>query len=414
MENIKENNLKLNDISDKLIIIPKYTIEHLLTLDSPSDAIALYIFYYKTAKWQKNNNIKANNTYVCKTLNWNEHRVCKVKKLLKDVGLIESTVKTDGKGKILGHYIKINYVINNESPHLQNTTVSENHTVINPQCENPTDKILYNNKEIHYNNNKIQNNNNEIQNIYMSDFENFWKIYPKQRAGNKQKAFQSYCKVLKEGRCSKEDLMSAVQSYAQSEEVARGFAKGCAAWLNDDRFNNDYSYKKQETTQPTKEENPLANINEQVLEDYLLPAYDYILERADKLYSNINLEGFTRYKDKAILNLYTLYKDWSAYLKLAKYRGESITIREAKGCYSPFNLFLDAYLQYVSDSATWCNLDEVELHPGDFSNTGMRYNKWLDNLKDDKCTAEQQFYGWTKFIRASDLVRLKAEYDKKQ
>ena len=414
MDSVKENNFKLNDISDKLIIIPKCTIEHLFTLDSPSDVIALYVFYYKTAKWQKNNSIKANNTYVCKTLQWNEHRVCKVKKILKDAGLIESVAKTDDKGKIIGHYLKINYVVSNELPHLQKPTVWENHTVENPQCGKTADKILYNNKEILYNNKEILYNNKEIQNIYMSDFEEFWKIYPKQRAGNKQKAFQSYCKVLKEGRCSKEDLFMSVQSYAKSEEVARGFAKGCAAWLNDDRFNNDYSYKKQETTQTSKEETPLDSINEQVLNTYLLPAYDYVIKRADKLYSNLNLEGFTRYKDKAILNLHTLYKDWSAYLKLAHHKGESVTIKEANGCYTPFELFLDAYLQYISDSATWCNLDEVELHPGDFSNTGMRYNKWLDSMKDNKCTPEQMFYGWTKFIRASDLVRLKAEYDRKQ
>lgn len=413
MENIKENcNIQFRDIADNLLILPRYTIDQLFALEEPSDVVALYIFYYKTAKWQKTSKIKANNTYIMKSLKWGEHKVNKNKKILKELGLVEDAVDREGN-KIKGHYIQIKY-ISDEDSHTYCFERRGKSTPFKLNGVQNSEQMLYNNNEMLNSNNKMLNNNNEMQNIYMSDFENFWKIYPKQRAGNKQKAFQSYCKVLKEGRCSKEDLMSAVQSYAQSEEVARGFAKGCAAWLNDDRFNNDYSYKKQETTQPTKEENPLANINEQVLADYLLPAYVYILERVDKLYSNINLEGFTRYKDKSILNLYTLYKDWSAYLKLAKYRGESITIREAKGCYSPFNLFLDAYLQYVSDSATWCNLDEVELHPGDFSNTGMRYNKWLDNLKDDKCTAEQQFYGWTKFIRASDLVRLKAEYDKKQ
>lgn len=413
MENIKENcNIQFRDIADNLLILPRYTIDQLFALEEPSDVVALYIFYYKTAKWQKTSKIKANNTYIMKSLKWGEHKVNKNKKILKELGLVEDAVDREGN-KIKGHYIQIKY-ISDEDSHTYCFERRGKSTAFNLNGVQNSEQMLYSNNKMLNSNNKMLNNNNEMQNIYMSDFENFWKIYPKQRAGNKQKAFQSYCKVLKEGRCSKEDLMSAVQSYAQSEEVARGFAKGCAAWLNDDRFNNDYSYKKQETTQPTKEENPLANINEQVLADYLLPAYVYILERVDKLYSNINLEGFTRYKDKSILNLYTLYKDWSAYLKLAKYRGESITIREAKGCYSPFNLFLDAYLQYVSDSATWCNLDEVELHPGDFSNTGMRYNKWLDNLKDDKCTAEQQFYGWTKFIRASDLVRLKAEYDKKQ
>lgn len=413
MDSVKENcNIQFSDVADNLLILPKYTIDHLFSLEEPSDVVALYIFYYKTAKWQKTSKIKANNTYIMKSLKWGEHRVNKNKKILKELGFIEDVVDRESN-KIKGHYIQIKY-ISDENSHTYCFERCGNSTACDLNGVQNSGQMLYINNKMLYNNNEMLYNNNEIQNIYMSDFEEFWKIYPKQRAGNKQKAFQSYCKVLKEGRCSKEDLFMSVQSYAKSEEVARGFAKGCAAWLNDDRFNNDYSYKKQETTQPTKEETPLDSINEQVLNTYLLPAYDYVIKRAGKLYSNLNLEGFTRYKDKAILNLHTLYKDWSAYLKLAHHKGESVTIKEAKGCYTPFELFLDAYLQYISDSATWCNLDEVELHPGDFSNTGMRYNKWLDNMKDNKCTTEQMFYGWTKFIRASDLVRLKAEYDRKQ
>lgn len=75
----------------------------------------------------------------------------------------------------------------------------------------------------------------------MSDFEEFWKYYPKQRAGSKTKAYTSYCRVIKEKRATIETLLASVKKYAISEEVKRGFAKGCAAWLNDDRFNNEYT-----------------------------------------------------------------------------------------------------------------------------------------------------------------------------
>ena len=87
--------------------------------------------------------------------------------------------------------------------------------------------------------NNIYNNN--INNIYMSDFEEFWKYYPKQRAGSKTKAYSSYCRVIKEKRSTVEKLLASVKKYAISEEVKRGFAKGCSAWLNDDRFNNEYT-----------------------------------------------------------------------------------------------------------------------------------------------------------------------------
>lgn len=75
---------------------------------------------------------------------------------------------------------------------------------------------------------------------HSSDFEEFWKEYPKQRAGNKQKAFASYKRVLKERRATVEELLEAVKRYSASDEVKRGFAKGCQAWLNDDRFNSAY------------------------------------------------------------------------------------------------------------------------------------------------------------------------------
>lgn len=89
------------------------------------------------------------------------------------------------------------------------------------------------------NNNKIKENKIK-EKEYISDFEEFWKEYPKQRAGSKDKAYTSYCRVIKEKRATVELLLESVKQYAQSEEVDKGFAKGCAAWLNDDRFNNQY------------------------------------------------------------------------------------------------------------------------------------------------------------------------------
>lgn len=80
---------------------------------------------------------------------------------------------------------------------------------------------------------------------YRDVFEEFWKVYPKQRAGNKDKALTTYIRVLKEGRASVEKLLSSVKAYANSEEVKNGYAKGCQAWLNDDRFNVNYSAEQQ-------------------------------------------------------------------------------------------------------------------------------------------------------------------------
>lgn len=93
----------------------------------------------------------------------------------------------------------------------------------------------------------------EKKEIYKESFEQFWEEYPKQRAGSKQKAYQAYCKAIKEKRATEVQILQSVRNYKICDEVKRGFAKGCAAWINDDRFNNEYVPEK-EQSEMTEEE----------------------------------------------------------------------------------------------------------------------------------------------------------------
>lgn len=77
--------------------------------------------------------------------------------------------------------------------------------------------------------------------LYQKDFDLFWSIYPKQRAGSKEKALTAYKSALK--KTKPEEILNGVKAYIGSNEVADGFAKGCAAWLNDERWTSDYSKK---------------------------------------------------------------------------------------------------------------------------------------------------------------------------
>jgi hypothetical protein len=108
-----EQGINLNDISDELLIIPKATIDSLTKLDDCSECIALYIFYYKTAKWQKTNQIKASDEYVKKSLKWCSNKIMKIKAILKEKGLI-NIVQQRKDGKISGWYIELNYLISNK------------------------------------------------------------------------------------------------------------------------------------------------------------------------------------------------------------------------------------------------------------------------------------------------------------
>ena len=102
----RQTKVKVEDIADTLIIIPKAVFDILLKENNSGDLIALYSFYYYTAKWQKTNQIKATNSYCQKGLNIGETRLLKAKTILINLGLIKNIKIYKG-----GWYIKIMYII---------------------------------------------------------------------------------------------------------------------------------------------------------------------------------------------------------------------------------------------------------------------------------------------------------------
>ena len=103
-----EEKLELNDIADNLLIINQETIERLFQEEN-KEIIVLYMFYYKTAKWQKHNPIKANDEYVKKSLHWGTDKVKNLKKRLKEMELIEVEKRANEKGQVIGWYVRLNY-----------------------------------------------------------------------------------------------------------------------------------------------------------------------------------------------------------------------------------------------------------------------------------------------------------------
>lgn len=84
-------------------------------------------------------------------------------------------------------------------------------------------------------------------------FENeFWPNHPRQRRGNKQQAWRAWKRAL--GRSSSGEIIAGHRAYCDSDEVRRGFAKGAAAWLNDDRWKHDYRTFHTKTNDELREE----------------------------------------------------------------------------------------------------------------------------------------------------------------
>lgn len=131
------NDIELNDIADDLLILNKITIDRLFQLENCADCIALYVFYYKTAKWQKTNTVKANDQYVKKSLKWGISKIQKTKQTLKEHGLID-IVQRRKDGKIKGWFIKVSYLVNERKADEIKIKVQNINNTQNQQVENCT------------------------------------------------------------------------------------------------------------------------------------------------------------------------------------------------------------------------------------------------------------------------------------
>lgn len=89
-------------------------------------------------------------------------------------------------------------------------------------------------------NNKDMNIKLEEKETYKEKFEEWWSVFPKQRAGSKQKTYLKYKKAIKEEKLTPEFLLEKVKEYANSREVASGYACGGERYFNDCKYNNQY------------------------------------------------------------------------------------------------------------------------------------------------------------------------------
>ncbi len=172
-------------------------------------------------------------------------------KKLRDLDLVTQ----EGRVYVLNLNVTQDHNCVTDDHNSENGNVTDDHTTVTEDHTDVTDDHSHLNQSINqsinpitemsppdicHSENKIQNVKSSRQGITNSRFEEFWELYPRQRRGNKQKALRSYLKALKEDRATEEEIINGLQSYRISNEVKRGFAKGAAAWLSDDRWSNDY------------------------------------------------------------------------------------------------------------------------------------------------------------------------------
>jgi len=120
--------------NEEPIVISKILSDKLLKEKNPSDLMALYWFYYYTAKWQSTNQPKASVNYVAKGLRWGEQKVRKNKKILNSLGLIEDLRDVDkNTGQTKSWYIKVNFIWSEKNHYCKNPQGGKDHRVENKQ-----------------------------------------------------------------------------------------------------------------------------------------------------------------------------------------------------------------------------------------------------------------------------------------
>ncbi len=173
------NEIQLIDYAENLVVLDRNTIEKLYQLDNCDECVTLYLLYYKLAKWQKTDTVKANDEYIRKCLKWGRNKIIRAKQTLKTSGLIEIVQKRKNN-KINGWYIKVHYVVSNQK--LSSIQVKQEvsfQDVSNGTCTEQTTIALRENinclknkiKLLKEENNKLNSLLKESQNGEKSDLE---------------------------------------------------------------------------------------------------------------------------------------------------------------------------------------------------------------------------------------------------
>jgi len=254
--------LVVNGIENELIIITKQTFDAFLRSDFPADLIALYNFYYYTAKWQETNQPKCTTGYTAEGLKWSEAKVRRAKKELMQLGLVED-VQQKVNGKVTGCFIKLNYILKQETIHHTNDFPQggneSNHPYDFPQGGNVHRVENLQTNALNPNNINALSSDNinalssdtlaaEIDTKAKSslkelekDFEEVWKIYPKKQG--KEAAKKAYIKARKAG-VSKLDIVTGLLKYKDFIKANRTedrYIKHGSTWFNQKCWDDDYS-----------------------------------------------------------------------------------------------------------------------------------------------------------------------------
>lgn len=251
--------------NDEPLVISKHLFDLILEQDDPSDLLALYLFYYYTAKWQKTDTPKVTNNYTANGLKWGITKVKKYRRILVELNLVKATQRKVN-GTIVGHYLKINFIWSKVKVDKLNMVLPVNTgeipsgSILAPVVETATNALSKNtniknalgiNKEKLYKRQKSNSTNlfgDELKilpkedKIRISNFEEFWRLYPKKTdKGKTLLKWEELCtqKSKQEKRPTWIQVKTAIELQIKTKRWRDGYIPLPATWLNQYRWLDD-------------------------------------------------------------------------------------------------------------------------------------------------------------------------------
>lgn len=209
-----DGEMEMIDIANHLVVIPKAVFDIFLKRSDPADLIALYVFYYYTAKWQKTNRIRATTGYCATGLHWGEERVRKAKKQLIELDLVHDVRTIDKESrKAKGWYIQITYIMKNEN------VVNHLKTTLPPLPDGGSSHKV----ESEYTNALSNSTLNALSNSTLNmDIYNYWNS--KQSLVNHRKYPNSLDAILKNFPYTKDQIFKAIDNYSKFRDNPKNYS----------------------------------------------------------------------------------------------------------------------------------------------------------------------------------------------
>lgn len=189
--------------ANEIFWVTFYTYDKIMELwwKNWPDAFALYTKLVKQSRIQQTDQTKSLNAFLREWLWWGDERLKKAKQVLKTLWLIDDVVVRDGLGKIVWHYVRVNFLINegmvrNACMTYNLSTKAPSHDLDLSRC-GQTDTNALNTQYINalntqYKNDCQENEKKTVTSVIRTDenkekFEAFWKIYPHYQSRSRKK-----------------------------------------------------------------------------------------------------------------------------------------------------------------------------------------------------------------------------------